>query len=463
MGPPKVTPDNLDVQMKGEVFETAHRTTPPFSPPPLSLPDDHNLMVYFAVSDYLFNTAGFVYQSAGKLVFNVTDDMVPKGSPVRLNTSSFGLMIPQLAKMYPDMLMKLIITSDSAPSLNISPGNVSMAPLLNIQAYAILPNSSLAPLFLLNLKTDVIANVAVSSSRIVGNLKLSRVDIELKHSDVGPFPVGLIQTAVNFYLSTVLLPKVNEKLNEGYPLPLLDHVLLENIILKQYEYLGLEDPEVDNICPMDSEQLVALAPLRGAEVVDQNHPEPENTQMPPLTDHQREELPSCNICLEVMQEGAQTNTLTGSHQFHIGCITRWMQGNLNCPICRQESFGLLGYVAYICQIFLPLLPFMSKNRASYTKLWTDDHHCLWPILGQRAIDVCSSGPPAFKHQSGPPKNTSPDNLPFLNASQDHPPSTPVCPPKHWTIPLLNISPDHFPLNTSLEKFPILNINLDHPL
>ncbi|XP_077315167.1 bactericidal permeability-increasing protein-like isoform X2 [Lithobates pipiens] len=243
-GPPTVTPGNLDVHMKGEVFEIAHRATPPFSPPPLSLPDDHNLMVYFAVSDYLFNTAGYVYQSAGKLVFNVTDDMVPKGSPMRLNTSTFGILIPQLEKMYPDMLMKLVITSHSAPSLNINPGNVSMAPLVDIQAYAILPNSSLAPLFLLNLKTDVFANVAVNSSRIVGNLKLSRVDIELKHSDVGPFSVGLIQTAVNFYLLNTLLPKVNEKFNEGIPLPLLDHVQLENLILKQYEHYLLLGADV---------------------------------------------------------------------------------------------------------------------------------------------------------------------------------------------------------------------------
>ncbi|CAI9593023.1 unnamed protein product [Staurois parvus] len=146
--------------------------------------------------------------------------------------------------MYPDMLMKLMITSHSAPSLNINPGSVSMAPLLDIQAYAILPNSSLAPLFLLSLKTDMLANVAVNSSRIVGKLKLSRVVIELKQSDVGPFPVLLIETAVNIYLSNFLLPKVNEMLNKGYPLPLLDHVQFENIILKQNEHYLLLGADV---------------------------------------------------------------------------------------------------------------------------------------------------------------------------------------------------------------------------
>ncbi|KAM9296508.1 bactericidal permeability-increasing protein-like [Gastrophryne carolinensis] len=243
-GPPAISSDNMDVKMKGEVFQITQHGTPPFSPPPLTLPNDHNLMVYFAVSEYLFNTAGLVYQSAGKLVFNVTDDMIPKGAAVRLNTSSFGLLIPELEKMYPNMLMKLMVASPSAPSLNIATGNVSLAPKLDIQAYAILPNSSLAPLFLLNLTTDVLAKIAVKSSKIVGNLELSRVRINLQHSDVGPFSVVLIESAVNIYLSTTLLPRVNGILSNGFPLPLLDHVQLENVILKEYEHYLLLGADV---------------------------------------------------------------------------------------------------------------------------------------------------------------------------------------------------------------------------
>ncbi|XP_075702674.1 bactericidal permeability-increasing protein-like [Rhinoderma darwinii] len=235
-GPPTVTADNLDVQLKGEFFEQSHRTPPPFSPQPLSIPDDHSLMVYFAVSDYLFNTAGFVYQSAGKLIFNVTDDMVSKDFPVRLNTSSFGKMIPQISKMYPNMLMKLKISSPSAPSLTMEPGNVTISPVLDIQAYAILPNSSLAPLFLLNLSIDAVAKVGVHSSKIVGYLELSSIKIDLKHSDVGPFPVQIINYAVGYYVSHILLPKVNEILKNGYPLPLLDHIKLSNITLKLYKH-----------------------------------------------------------------------------------------------------------------------------------------------------------------------------------------------------------------------------------
>ncbi|XP_073539956.1 bactericidal permeability-increasing protein-like [Phyllobates terribilis] len=240
IGPPPVTADYVDVQLKGEFFELSHRTPPPFSPPTLTLPADHSLMVYFGVSDYLFNTAGFVYFSAGKLVFNVTDSMIPKEFNIRLNTSSFGVLIPQLSKMYPDMLMKLQISSTSAPSLDIKPGNVTISPQLDMQAYVILPNSSLAPVFLLNLTTTALAKVTVNSGRIVGNLELSRIQMDLKHSDVGPFSVTLLNMAVNYYLSHVLLPQVNQILNKGYPLPLLDKVQLTDVVLQpQQDFLLL--------------------------------------------------------------------------------------------------------------------------------------------------------------------------------------------------------------------------------
>lgn len=57
----------------------AHPSPPPFAPPVLAFPADHNRMVYLELSDYFFNTAGFVYQQAGALHLTVTDNMVRPG------------------------------------------------------------------------------------------------------------------------------------------------------------------------------------------------------------------------------------------------------------------------------------------------------------------------------------------------------------------------------------------------
>lgn len=42
----------------------------------MAFPVDHDRMVYFAASSYFFNTAGFVYHTAGVLLFEITDAMV---------------------------------------------------------------------------------------------------------------------------------------------------------------------------------------------------------------------------------------------------------------------------------------------------------------------------------------------------------------------------------------------------
>ena len=47
----------------------------------MAFPADHDRMVYLGISEYFFNTAGFVYQEAGALNLTLRDDMVrPNGS-----------------------------------------------------------------------------------------------------------------------------------------------------------------------------------------------------------------------------------------------------------------------------------------------------------------------------------------------------------------------------------------------
>lgn len=49
------------------------------------------------------------------------------------------------------MTMKFRLSAPTAPFMTIGPGGISFQPIVDIQAYAILPNSTLAPLFLLSL------------------------------------------------------------------------------------------------------------------------------------------------------------------------------------------------------------------------------------------------------------------------------------------------------------------------
>ena len=49
----------------------------PFTPPPLPPVEDvDNKMVYLWLTEYIANTASWVYQEAGILKYNITPDMV---------------------------------------------------------------------------------------------------------------------------------------------------------------------------------------------------------------------------------------------------------------------------------------------------------------------------------------------------------------------------------------------------
>ncbi|NXX14834.1 BPI protein, partial [Podargus strigoides] len=235
VAPPTATAQSLDVGLKGEFFSLAHRSAVPFPPLPLAFPPDHDRMVYFGASSYFFNTAGFAYHAAGALVFEITDSLIPKDVEFHLNTSTFSAFVPQLEKMYPDTPMKLRLSAPSAPFLNIGPEGLSLQPVVDIQAYAILPNSSLAPLFLLSLTSNVSAVVDVKSGHIVGSLKVGRYAGGLKPFSSPPPQVRMLQSIMNIYASKILLPRLNGRLEQGFPLPLPDRIQLSNILVRFHQ------------------------------------------------------------------------------------------------------------------------------------------------------------------------------------------------------------------------------------
>jgi hypothetical protein len=44
----------------------------------------------------------------------------------------------------------------------------------------------------------------------------------------------------------------------------------------------------------------------------------------------------CSICLNEITKATGLTTLACAHNFHIGCIGRWILKNESCPLCRHE-------------------------------------------------------------------------------------------------------------------------------
>ncbi|KAF6088241.1 lipopolysaccharide binding protein [Phyllostomus discolor] len=241
MEPPRATAQMLDVMLKAEIFNRDHRSPVAFLAPVMSLPEEHSRMVYFAISDYVFNTASQVYYEAGYLNFSITDDVVPPTSNLRLTTKSFRPFVPRLAKRYPDMNLELQGRVASAPVLNFSPGNLSLAPQMEIEAFVLLPGSIKEPVFQLGVAANVSAMLTFNASKITGFLKPEKIQVELKESKVGVFNVELLEALLNYYLINTLYREVNEKLAKGFRLPLLKHIQLSDPVLqihKDFLFLG---------------------------------------------------------------------------------------------------------------------------------------------------------------------------------------------------------------------------------
>ncbi|XP_041588894.1 lipopolysaccharide-binding protein-like isoform X2 [Vulpes lagopus] len=237
IGAPQVTSQVLDTPFKGEFFGQNGHSRAPFNAPPIRLPEKHDYMVYFAISEYVFNTASWVYHQAGYMNFTIQNQHISPDSPIHLHTSSFPVLVPQLARMYPNMELELEMSPESAPLLMFTPGNVTLMPVIDVQAFALKPNSSdRKPLFQLRVTTSISATINVSSDRIVGSVTPgSKLKLELKHSNINFIDVELMEVILNYYALHTIYPSLNAKLEEGFPLPLPVDTYLNSSELQVHE------------------------------------------------------------------------------------------------------------------------------------------------------------------------------------------------------------------------------------
>ncbi|KAM4613566.1 bactericidal permeability-increasing protein-like isoform 1-T2 [Polymixia lowei] len=240
---PAVSKSDIDFSLKGEFYNIGKHQEPPFTPAPFSLVPQVNNMLYIGVSAFTTNSAGFVYNKAGALSLYITDDMIPPSSPIRLNTRTFGTFIPQIAKRFPGLMMKLLVKTVKDPVITFEPNNMTVEATATVTAYAILPNTTLSPLFILNMEASISARVYVTGMKLAGTVTLNKMDMTLGTSYVGDFQVRSLDNIFLMVLKVAVIPRVNARLQKGYPLPTIGKMNLVNTqlqVLKGYMLIGTD-------------------------------------------------------------------------------------------------------------------------------------------------------------------------------------------------------------------------------
>uniref|UniRef100_A0A3Q3Q580 Bactericidal permeability-increasing protein n=1 Tax=Monopterus albus TaxID=43700 RepID=A0A3Q3Q580_MONAL len=224
---PVIKASSLNLGLKGEFFGIRTHKDPPFEAKPFTVPEQPGYMLSVGLSEFTLNSALYGCYSDGLLQAIINDSMVPPFSPVHLNTSSMGIFIPQLPKMFPGLLMTLQVYAKKEPLFSLQPDAVKLGVQGAVKAFAIQPNSTLTPLFTLNVNSNFSSKVWISDGRLKGSVTMDNFTLTLAASEVGTFQVHGNKHYSAFYVSRLLLAK-------GVILPRMKQAQLVNSVLKGF-------------------------------------------------------------------------------------------------------------------------------------------------------------------------------------------------------------------------------------
>ncbi|XP_048873650.1 bactericidal permeability-increasing protein [Brienomyrus brachyistius] len=230
--PPIIQGSDLEVDLKGVFYGARNHTEPPFVAGTFQLDQQSDLMLTVGLSEFTINSAAFAYYSAGLLQALITDDMIPKASPFRLNTTSFGGLIPQLPKLFPNMLMVLHAYASQTPTVSFQPDTTTLNVFWSSKFYGIRSNSTYIPFFRLDMNATFSSKFFVSDEKLSGSTALDNLTLTVGATEIGTFQTESLQKLLELGIKSYLLPMLNKKLKDGIPLPTVHNVQWVNSMLK---------------------------------------------------------------------------------------------------------------------------------------------------------------------------------------------------------------------------------------
>lgn len=236
---PPIFNSSLTTSNKGEVYQIGHHTEAPFRIPIIPRDDDMSRMVLMWMTDFVPNSAGYVLHTTGFFQYNVTQDKIPSDIKVSLNTSDFAVQfaIPQIAKLYPNMMMQVNLNTTAPPKLSITSDKVGALVNGDISAYIIQPNKSLTYLFTLGATLNVSASIGFRKADLTWNSSYVSADLKLLHTAIDDFKIDSLRSVVQLVCRVYIIPEINKRGEKGVPVPSFRDYAFVNPVVEQKEGL----------------------------------------------------------------------------------------------------------------------------------------------------------------------------------------------------------------------------------
>eukprot|EP01080_Neovahlkampfia_damariscottae_P006485 gene6485-10493_t len=255
----------FNIPIKGEFFNAVNRKPSSYKPDKTPELYRRNKMIHFVINDYLPLSAGETIKQKGILKIDITNSMLPSGSPVRLTTNSFKSILPEIQRKFPNhqMIVKAFATSNPTLGFN-SNGKYLILPT-ELGFYVIDPktNKQKHAFTLIGLFNSRFS-VLIKGLKIVPRLHFMKQQFKVKSSSIGEFSINLLNKILDFGFGKGIVPLLNALSKDGYPLPTIPFVQFIGVDIKynskyivissDVKYIGGKSSKLDS--NMTNENLI---------------------------------------------------------------------------------------------------------------------------------------------------------------------------------------------------------------
>lgn len=198
-------------------------------------------MLTIWVSDYVLNTIGYALYRQNILRYTLTKRNLPDSFKQFLDITCqrshcFGTTFPFLSTRYPNASVEAEMTATQAPTATISSREFQVTFSGNISIRIRLVDGSLVNFLTLSVTLKVFGWVSLSGTTLRSNVTRIVPTVSNFWSSVGLLPESAVLLAIYHVGSMLIIPKLNEKGQQGIQLPVLDYIKFKDASLQMQDH-----------------------------------------------------------------------------------------------------------------------------------------------------------------------------------------------------------------------------------
>jgi hypothetical protein len=218
--------DYFAVAEKGEFYRKGHHEEAPFPATPLpDLAGSGHFRIM--ASDYVANSAGYVYWKAGQLQHLLTEADLSTACPIKLTTEFFKSSVPALYAKFPNMKIRVEIVATASPITKITPSEIGVQWVGELRVFVLNGGESI--------KVATIGMELSTAGRAWMEVHVFHADVHYLHfavsvkdSIIGPIDLSPLNWIFEYLCTKGIVPFVNILMSKGVEIPVIQGFHLRN-------------------------------------------------------------------------------------------------------------------------------------------------------------------------------------------------------------------------------------------